>query len=86
MALLRFSVRRWRWTVFTEFNNYDWLQGSNASFMRLYDHTVCGLREAIGRQNFIVGAHGCLMCEDDHTHVSVAAPFASSFEIGRAHV
>ena len=53
MALLRFSVRRWRWTVFTEFNNYDWLQGSNASFMRLYDHTVCGLREAIGREGKI---------------------------------
>ena len=30
---------------------------------------------------FVVGAHGCLMCEDDHTHVSAAAPFedASSF-------
>ena len=53
MALLPFSVRRWRWTVFTEFNNYDWLQGSNASFMRLYDHTVCGLREAIGREGKI---------------------------------
>ena len=28
-----------------------------------------------------MGAHGCLMCEDDHTHVSAAAPFedASSF-------
>ena len=53
MALLCFSVRRWRWTVFTEFNNYDWLQGSNTSFMRLYDHTVCGLREAIGREGKI---------------------------------
>ena len=64
------SVRRWRWTVYTEFNNWDWWQGGNASFMKLYDHTVCGLRQAVGaRDNLIVGAHGCLQCEDDHTCV-----------------
>jgi len=50
----------------TEFNNYDWWQGGNVTFMKLYDHTVCGLRKALGgRQNLIVGAHGCLQCEDD---------------------
>eukprot|EP01051_Picozoa_sp_SAG22_P012610 SAG22_NODE_1327_length_4730_cov_3.576549_6_plen_287_part_00 len=69
------SVRQWRWTVFTEFNNVDWFRGvppgapgANTTFLKLYDYTVCGLRQALGRENLIVGAHGCLQCEDDTRH------------------
>ena len=50
------SVRRWRWTVLTKFNNIDWFRGvppgtpgANTTILKLYDYTVCGLRQALGR-------------------------------------
>ena len=44
----REAVARWRWGVFTEYNNADWLNASSARFFELYDHTVCGLADALG--------------------------------------
>jgi hypothetical protein len=51
----------WRWGVYTEFNNADWYNAGNTSFLDLYDYTVCGLQKALG-DGFSVGAHGCTQC------------------------
>merc|ERR1712185_622210 len=42
------EVARWRWGVFTEYNNHDWLNASAQSYFDTFDHTVCGLEDALG--------------------------------------
>ena len=59
----RDTVAGWRWGVFTEYNNADWLNASSSSFFELYDHTVCGLADELGSAADIdIGVHGCLQC------------------------
>ena len=41
-------VTSFRWGVFTEFNNADWLASNADTYIELYDHTVCGLADALG--------------------------------------
>jgi hypothetical protein len=56
-------VKAWRWGVFTEYNNQDWLIGNSTSFAALFDHTACGLVDALGSPSFVdLGAHGCIQC------------------------
>ena len=57
------EVATWRWGVYTEFNNQDWLTGSAASYAALYDFTACGLERALGgAANVDIGAHACEQC------------------------
>lgn len=39
------EVESWRWGVFTEYNNADWLNASAESYYALYDHTVGLIRD-----------------------------------------
>ena len=56
-------VKTWRWGVFTEFNNQDWLNGSSLVFQDLYDYSVCGLERGLGgAANVDVGVHACQQC------------------------
>lgn len=62
-AFSRDEVSTWRWGVYTEFNNQDWLNGTAQQYMDLYDYTVCGLQDAMGGPQFVnVGAHACSGC------------------------
>jgi hypothetical protein len=54
------EVATWRWGVFTEYNNQDWLVASASEYSALYDYTVCGLERALG--NVDVGVHACIQC------------------------
>lgn len=57
------EVARWRWGVFTEYNNHDWLNASAESYFDTFDYTVCGLEDALGgAANVDVGAHACVQC------------------------
>jgi hypothetical protein len=57
------EVRTWRWGVFTEYNNQDWLIASADQFADLFDWTVCGLERALGgAANVDVGVHACTQC------------------------
>lgn len=59
----RTEVARWRWGVFTEYNNHDWLNSSAERYFDIFDHTVCGLEDALGGPaNVDVGAHACVQC------------------------
>ena len=64
-AVARFglaAVRGWKWGVFTEYNNPDWLQGDAESFFALYDFTACALERALGAGHVDIGAHACTQC------------------------
>ena len=55
------EVATWRWGVFTEYNNQDWLRASAAQIADLYDFTVCGLERALGSAALVdVGVHAAL--------------------------
>jgi len=57
------EVASWRWGVFTEYNNVDWLNASAQSYFDTFDYTVCGLEDALGgAANVDVGAHACVQC------------------------
>jgi hypothetical protein len=56
-------VAQWRWGVFTEYNNQDWLVGDGASYADIYDYTVCGLADALGEANVNIGVHACVQCQ-----------------------
>jgi hypothetical protein len=56
-------VKSWRWGVYTEYNNQDWLIGNASSFASLFDYTACGLVDALGSPSLVdLGAHGCVQC------------------------
>lgn len=57
------EVRRWRFGVLTEFNNADWLNATASAYDQLYDYTVCGLEDAFGSSDFLVGVHACGQCD-----------------------
>jgi hypothetical protein len=56
-------VRSFKWGVFTEYNNQDWLNATADEFLALYDYTACGLQDAIGAENLVIGAHACVQCQ-----------------------
>lgn len=57
------EMRGWRWGVFTEYNNADWLKASPQSYFDTFDYTVCGLEDVLGgAKNVDVGAHACVQC------------------------
>jgi len=56
------EVATWRWGVFTEFNNQDWLRASAAEYAALYDYTVCGLEDALGVGAVDISVHACIQC------------------------
>jgi len=56
-------VKNWRFGVFTEYNNQDWLNGSSLVFQDVYDFSVCGLERGLGgAANVDVGVHACQQC------------------------
>jgi hypothetical protein len=56
-------VKKWRWGVYTEYNNQDWLNGTADVFQDLYDFSVCGLEKGLGgAANVDVGVHACQQC------------------------
>jgi hypothetical protein len=56
-------VKRWRWGVYTEFNNQDWLKGTSKTFEDLFDYSVCGIERGLGGPaNVNVGVHACQQC------------------------
>ena len=64
-AVARFgltAVRGWKWGVYTEYNNPDWLAGNASSFFALYDWTACALEGALGSGFVDIGAHACTQC------------------------
>lgn len=64
-AVARFglaAVRGWKWGVFTEYNNPDWLLGDSESFFAIYDFTACALEAALGAGHVDIGAHACTQC------------------------
>lgn len=56
------EVATWRWGVYTEYNNQDWLQGNATMYAALYDFTACGLERALGAANVDIGVHACEQC------------------------
>jgi hypothetical protein len=56
------EVATWRWGVYTEYNNQDWLIGPAASYAALFDFTACGLERALGAANVDIGVHACEQC------------------------
>lgn len=85
------EVATWRWGVYTEFNNQDWLNASAAAYAELYDFTVCGLERALGAANVDVGVHGCTQCRgakdwDPVLFLEHAATGVSSCSGGRVHL
>jgi hypothetical protein len=58
------EMAKWRWGVFTEYNNADWLKASAQSYFDTFDYTVCGLEDALGVANVDVGAHACVQCSN----------------------
>ena len=57
------EVASWRWGVFTEYNNPDWLRSNASTFAALYDHTACGLVDALGSPGAVdLGVHACMQC------------------------
>lgn len=59
------TVRNWKWGVFTEFNNQDWLNVTSDVYMQVYDFTACALEDALGRGNVRIGGHACTQCQPD---------------------
>ena len=88
------EVGSWRWGVFTEYNNQDWLIANATQYAALYDFTVCGLERALGAANVDVGVHACTQCDinDPKRHwdallfLEHAAHGASACTGGRVHL
>jgi len=86
------EVSRWRWGVFTEYNNQDWLNGNASAFADLYDYTVCGLERALGGASSVdVGVHACVQCGGAHDwnpldFLEHAATGVSACTGGRVHL
>jgi hypothetical protein len=55
---------QWKWGVLTEYNNREWFEDDGPTgYFKLYDHTVAGLRSALGKDGVgAVGAHACTTC------------------------
>jgi hypothetical protein len=85
------AMASWRWGVFTEYNNQDWLAGSAIDFANLFDFTVCGLEDVLGAANVNIGAHACLQCGGSGTwdpllFLEHAASGVSACTGGRVHL
>ncbi|PWM47723.1 MAG: hypothetical protein DBX47_00130 [Clostridiales bacterium] len=79
------EVSKWRWGVFTEFNNPDWFipnDGKDAivEFCKIYDYTVKALEDVLGKDIF-VGAHGLFSIDNFIIHCGTGTNYATG-EIG----
>jgi hypothetical protein len=84
------EVGSWRWGVFTEYNNQDWLRANASTYAALYDHTACGLVDALGAPERVdLGAHACMQCYgawDALAFLAHAATGTSACSGGRVHL
>ena len=88
-SLARVSL--WRWGVFTEYNNVDWLRSNATVFNDIYDHTACGLVDALGSPALVdLGAHACTQCGgaswDPLLFLEHASTGSSACSGGRVHL
>ena len=58
------QMKTWTWGVGVEYENQDWFAAADGkpettklAYLKLYDHTVAALEEALGAENVTVGAH-----------------------------
>lgn len=56
-------VSQFKFGVFTEFNNLDWLNATSEEYFQLYDYTACALEDVLGIGNVRIGGHACTQCE-----------------------
>ena len=57
------EVATWRWGVFTEYNNPDWLRSNASVFADVFDYTACGLVDGLGAPAAVdLGVHACTQC------------------------
>ena len=61
-ALSLDAVRGFRWGVFTEYNNVDWLLSNASTYFAIYDYTACALEGVLGAGHVDIGAHACTQC------------------------
>ena len=85
------EVATWRWGVFTEYNNQDWLRANASTFAALFDHTACGLVDALGAPAAVdLGVHACTQCGggawDPLAFLQHAATGVSACSGGRVHL
>ena len=58
------TIKDWSWGVGVEYENRDWFEADDGkaestrlAYFKLYDYTVSALEDALGAENFKVGAH-----------------------------
>ena len=56
-------VSQFKFGVFTEYNNLDWLNATADEYFQLYDYTACALEDVLGIGNVRIGGHACTQCE-----------------------